>query len=772
MDVLHFASSDGKIVIQASTAANIQGLWRRFVARVGGEEAGRSYCDYKSSLPGRLEIASPDHNFSLTSLSDDDGKLWSEEPPVFYETAKYNVSIRISGIDAEPHIAHAVKEITDAFSAIKLTDHEWMLTGTLDLVNEPGIFELAYRYKPIGQYERSETFSFRVVSPKLDAKNDFIHILRTVNEEYNDIVYQYLTKTFQSLTIGGKTDNDIVWLSIFQSIIDNYLKAVRFIVNRPHLRERTDVRYSHADRIKRWTPQMARQYAESERRGTLERDYFRHEITETTHNTRENRFVKYTVDRISRRLEGIVSRIRQKAAAKEYDITPEAIQDLESKQKELRKLANSSLLRGLRGEPLRQESMVLQKRTGYAAVYRYWILLQKGIELLEGQNNIGVRPIWELYELWCFLKMRKMIAKILGLDFNDQSQIEDRPTPMLEPFNDSIAEHVVLYHYPGQEVELHYQQTFSRKTSEILTATTDNRPDIVLTIKKPNGMELTYLYDAKYRVLDDDALSKEDAEEDREMSLHADYPPSDAINQMHRYRDAIYYKSHPDTRWFSAKEIIGGYILFPGRGSIDAIKNRYYYRSIETVNIGAFPLLPDSGDPDNEGSLLREHLERILVTEDAYGQIKDSIPQRGLVYSQTEADTNELVLVGSYKNDAHLQAIIANKLYYVRTGNQAGSIQLVSGFDHTKYLLLHNYDSTERKLLMLTGKGPKFFTAEALESMGFARPSGDFYLGFSLRFVHPLDIPGFDLDHAALIPGKLGQRPYFTTLKELNNPSK
>ena len=251
------------------------------------------------------------------------------------------------------------------------------------------------------------------------------------------------------------------------------------------------------------------------------------------------------------------------------------------------------------------------------------------------------------------------------------------------------------------------------------------------------------------------------------MSLHADYPPSDAINQMHRYRDAIYYKNHLDTHRFSAKEIIGGYILFPGRGSIDAIKNRYYYRSIATVNIGAFPLLPDSNDPDSEGALLREHLERVLVTEDAYGQIKDSIPQRGLVYSQTEADTNELVLVGSYKNEAHLQAIIANKLYYVRTGSQEGSIQLVSGFDHTKYLLLHNYGSTERKLFRLTGEGPRFFTADDLESKGFPRPQGDFYLGFALRYVQPVEIPGFNLDQVAITPGKSGQRPYFSTLKQL-----
>lgn len=99
---------------------------------------------------------------------------------------------------------------------------------------------------------------------------------------------------------------------------------------------------------------------------------------------------------------------------------------------------------------------------------------------------------------------------------------------------------------------------------------------------------------------------------------------------MHRYRDAIYYGS--DKQTYAAKEVIGGYILFPGRGHNDSIRERFFYKSIETVNIGAFPLLPDASDPQNEGSLLYEFLTKILRTEKAYDHIKDSIPQRGLQY--------------------------------------------------------------------------------------------------------------------------------------------
>ena len=172
---------------------------------------------------------------------------------------------------------------------------------------------------------------------------------------------------------------------------------------------------------------------------------------------------------------------------------------------------------------------------------------------------------------------------------------------MIEPFTENKQEHTVFYHTVEDEVRLHYQHTYNRSSGEVHTATTDNRPDIVLTIHKPDGFELTYLFDAKYRVSDDNEFTKEDKEEINTLRT-ADYPPSDAINQMHRYRDAIYYgEKQENVQRHSAKEIIGGYILFPGRGDDAAVRNSYFYKSIEAVNIGAFPLLPDHTDPRQRG---------------------------------------------------------------------------------------------------------------------------------------------------------------------------
>ena len=764
MEVLHFISADSAVEIKAVTTANLENLWQRFSSRVDKDKA-LTYCDYASTLSGKLSLELPK---GIEHPLTEDATEWNGLPPVFYETTAYNFTLRFTGLAEEPKIVHKLKEVTDLFTVVDTDEDkgDYIVTAPLSFLNEPGVFNLTFRYTPKGSTTKTDTLSFRVVSPKLDTKDDYMHILNEINTEYNEIVYQYLTKTVQNLAHGGRTESDIVWLSIFKDVVDNYIKAVGYIVNRPHLRETIEVHYSKADRIKRWTPKMAQKYAQSEARKSLEKDYFRHEVTINTHNTRENRFVKFSLNRISQRLERVYRKLKQN-----NEVTAEELQSIEGYNKKLCKLSNSPLFRGLKGEPLRSESMVLQKRSGYAQVYRYWLMLQKGIELYEGSTQIGVRPVWELYELWCFLKMRKMVADILGLKFGNIEEISESPMPMIEPFTENVQEHTVSYFYGEDTIRLHYQHTYNRKSGEVHTATTDNRPDIVLTIQKTDGFELTYLFDAKYRVCDDNEFSKEDKEEINSLKA-ADYPPSDAINQMHRYRDAIYYGDKVDNvHQHTAKEIIGGYILFPGRGDDEAIRNRYFYKSIETVNIGAFPLLPDHTDPNNEGTLLYEHLKNVLTEHSAYEQIRDSIPQHGLVYYRTLADDDDIILVGYCKVDdktgyRQMDVALQQKLYYVPAGLGKGSINLVSGFEHTKYLLLYNHE--QRMLLELLGNGPKFFTANTLQEMGF-EPSGDYYLGFEIKSEKSIVIEGIDLAALNLREkGKQSFRPYFTTIKELS----
>lgn len=756
MDVLSFVSADGNVAVTAATAADMPLMWSRFRSRI--KEKSTEYCNYSTSLPGCLSLLLPGKPV-LQKVGEDNESIWNNLPPVFYETATYNITIHLKKIEGKPLVVHKLKRISELFTSINIKDGEWILTAPLSFLNEPGIFDLAIKYTPENGVERVDKLRFRVVSPKLDTKDDYNRLLADINEHYNEIVFQYLTLTLQNLQRGGKSNNDVVWLSIFRNIAKDYVKWVSYIVNRPHLRQATNIYHHRADKIKLWAPQMEEEYYEVYEEGRMENHYFRHREIINTHNTRENRFVKFTLSRISSRLKNIVTTIKQRnEQAKDEDKVDEReISELGSYVTSLQQLSYSPLLRKLRGEPLQSSSMVLQKRTGYAQIYKYWLLLQKGIEFFEGSNAIGVRPIWELYELWCFLSIRKMVANILGLSFDND--ITEYPMPMIKPFEDNKQEHTVLYNcHDGSKVKLIYQHVYRRNSEKVHTATTKNIPDIVISIIKPDGFELTYLFDAKYRLLDDTNLNKEDCDDN---TNGADTPPYDALNQMHRYRDAIYYGNGEHSH--SAKEIIGGYILFPGRGDNEAVRNRFFFKSIESINIGAFPLLPSSSDPHNEKTLLYEFLTKILTAPNSYDHIVDAKPQKGLQYSLEDTIVNnDLVLVGYY-NNSNWNLIKTNKIYYVPAALGKGSINLVSGFEKTKYLLLHSND--HRMLIRLKGEGPKFYPRTALEQMGF-EPTGDYYLGFEIKNLDPIesiDVSKYQLERK----GKLRYTPYFTTIDRI-----
>ncbi|WP_234396350.1 nuclease domain-containing protein [Prevotella dentasini] len=163
--------------------------------------------------------------------------------------------------------------------------------------------------------------------------------------------------------------------------------------------------------------------------------------------------------------------------------------------------------------------------------------------------------------------------------------------------------------------------------SYLVSPTVAQKPDIVLQLTKNDlsrGMKMTYLFDAKYRI-DGKAGS-------------VDIPPEDAINQMHRYRDAIYYREYDAAPL--KKEVIGGYILFPGGGEPADVEVSKFYKTIGEVNIGAFPLRPNDG----RNRRLLEDFIRSLIERKSTETISQVIPQKG-----TFVEVGDRVLVGLVK---------------------------------------------------------------------------------------------------------------------------
>ena len=540
----------------------------------------------------------------------------------------------------EPRIIHPNKEVEQMFNCVHLATGEYLINSNIDFLNQPGHFALEFAYKNVAGKNIRHKVEFDVLSPKLDTKHDLDIIIQQIRQEYGDLVFRYLTLTFQQFEMGREANNELIWLSVFKQIVDNYIQAVRLILHQPHNKVQELEEYRRAERIKEWNPMIAERFVNDRLNDEQKalHTYYRTQRVESTLDTRENRFVKQTLERITDRLSLLVKRLSDGTSENE-------IQLLKDKQSELEVLKHNSFFRGIGlFDGFRQQSMVLQQRSGYSQVYRYWIMLQNGLDLIQGDTSVGVQPIWKLYELWCFLKVKRLVCKVLGIDPQNkehiQKYIHEDTLNAFDLFDGGSLSGNITYLNPQNEdlVEIGYQYSFNRKSREddMRSATTEQKPDIVMHIHKhERDITLTYLYDAKYRVRGDG---------DEQVSTVVDEPVAETLDAMHHYRDAIYYGRKGEPRF--SKEIIGGYILFPGRMDeqkmLEDIQNRsenipYYLRSIEEVNIGAYPLLPN----DDSGVLLENHLRKVLLDESIIEQLQDSVPQRGLYYTDTKPKSVE-----------------------------------------------------------------------------------------------------------------------------------
>ena len=131
---------------------------------------------------------------------------------------------------------------------------------------------------------------------------------------------------------------------------------------------------------------------------------------------------------------------------------------------------------------------------------------------------------------------------------------------------------------------------------------------------------------------------------------------------MHRYRDAIYYKDY-DSHALK-KEVIGGYILFPGDGETADVEVSKFYKTIKEVNIGAFPLR----HKDKRNRQLLEHFIEQLIQTKSHETIANVIPQKGAFI-----EVGNRVLIGLVGDNNRGRAVKDKSLDSMATLYYAGS---------------------------------------------------------------------------------------------------
>lgn len=492
--------------------------------------------------------------------------------------------------------------------------------GTIEYGNEVGRSDFSFSYEKNGA-RCHYSVSYDVLSSKLDYHRDWRTLVGAVEREYRMLSYDFLKKTYSTFTDNPEGDNsDRIWWEVFERQRKEFLDACRMILNRPRTRSRRVAEFKRADQLSFVSPDIEEELAEH--RGEIERLY-RVETDDTSHDTPENRFFKYAVESIADRHSVLVQRVRTEAERRNAD--SEFLGEIDAAKEKLSALRANPFFRGIgKWEGFKQVSLVLQQGLGYSEVLRIYGILEAMYSLSEGLYRLETKDIAQLYEIWCFIEVKNRVAAALGVPpevvkHKNRGELGE----MLGAAMRTGKHSRILIEKDDTRLEIFYnpKTTESGKGSGIdnTEAPTggEQKPDIVLQLVRKfggkNEFRLSYLFDAKYRI--------------DEHEGNIDTPPEDAINQMHRYRDAIYYKDSDSASPDLKKEVIGGYILFPGRGNREEIEKAYFTKSIDAVNIGALPLRP--GNEEN-GQMLQDFIQKLL-DQPTDETLLSVIPQKGTV---------------------------------------------------------------------------------------------------------------------------------------------
>ena len=509
------------------------------------------------------------------------------DKPIFFENSRYDFEFAF-GVDVRNvQINHKLQAVNSAF---RFNSRLNLLIGSLNVGNDLGWFHLPLRYELADGSIRTFDFAFEVLPSKMDLNSDLPKMYADIDEHYPLWRFNLAKKTAQSHQDNPeRVDFSLLWLAQFQRLQADFAKALNVIANSPHNRLQVVEKYQKADKIKGKVPERtAMKICNDMNNGLYHKRYA---ITEKrlSVDTPENRFVKMAVARSTKILANF-NRTLRKENEKNDRLSEPFFERLNEWQNPLPLFQQQSFMQQVgdfRG--LATESLVLQQHSGYQRVFQIWQELKHYLDVFERNNlEISQKSVAEIYEVWCFIALRRCLLK---LGFNEKQ----RKTSGLKTAEDFslVMEDGILgaFHFEkaGVQICLAHEPRFSKENQKITSFTTTQKPDIFLEITFPNQLRYILLFDAKYRI------KTEQPKDENDDIEYIDYVPDDAIDQMHRYRDALILLDNSQLTPKS-RPVFGAFALYPGFFDQQADENPYQ-NEIDEVGIGAFALLPtEKGD--------------------------------------------------------------------------------------------------------------------------------------------------------------------------------
>ncbi|GAS83749.1 DUF2357 domain-containing protein [Paenibacillus amylolyticus] len=459
-----------------------------------------------------------------------------------------------------------------------------IITGSLQTKNQVGILDLS-----LG--ERENLFC-EVASSKINYQEDFQLLLTDIAKESTEILLQMGNLTGLNLDVQNEREADYLIMmfhlrSLFNA--DELPLALSTVLNNMHSKivnenEIVDISLVKQPNIHKMASQgTTLPFNKGGVLASLFNGYTPIKMFETnkyeTVDTPENRYIKHFLTEVESLCKKLFIQLQGKASKEK---TNEIV--FNSNLKELDGWLN--IIHQYLSEPIWNQiqqlnhipsnSQVLQKRKGYRQILQYDLRLQLGLKLawhpsmvLE-QTLADVRPIYELYEIWCFIKLRKICIDIFGAEKENTIIKVEKDLFSINLKKGRESKVVFKKNYEDKVVTatLFYNKEFQKHSYKSeMSYSLALKPDcsIKLVLDNKEGSVETFIhFDAKYRI-------------DFFESNNKLISKNEDIIKMHAYKDAIRGSS-------------GAYVLYPG--TEESLYFQFHNRAIPSV--GAFPLRTDN----------------------------------------------------------------------------------------------------------------------------------------------------------------------------------
>lgn len=521
---------------------------------------------------------------------------------IFFENIQYQFEWIFFQRVNSAQLIHKSKLMNDAFRFID--SHRTIparFIGTINTGNNVGWMTLPLEYYIDGQRFKHE-LSFEVLATKMDLHTDLPVMYQEIDQVFPLWCFNLVEKTEQNAAKGKNRGNfPLMWLANFAQLREQFEQGLKVVVQAPHSRLQTYQSFIKVDRVKgRVIHRTGLKIEEDRLKGQFEKRY-KIEKKKLSVDTLENRFIKSVVITCRKKLVAFERSFRSiNQVADRQRLSDNFLNELHQWQCSLNKILAHNFFDdvGLY-TGLNKESLVLQQKTGYSKVYRIWQDLKFYLDKFGDQSTISVKSVAEIYEIWCFLTLKNILIDDLG--FCEVSVVSNKL--ILNDYfeyqlKDGFVGAFIFERADGVKVRLAHEPKFTNLGQDIRSYLVSQEPDIVLEIEFPNGRKFIWLFDAKYRIK---------TEQDRfgvENLKNTDHVPDDAINQMHRYRDAL-IRINAKSEFAAEKRsksrpVFGAFCLYPGYFNQEHTKNPYQ-DAIDEIGIGAFALLPNVSEYDNHG---------------------------------------------------------------------------------------------------------------------------------------------------------------------------